>query len=139
LKMIRKHHGDEHPAVSTALNNMALMCQSQGDYTKACAYFEQALELETRLMGDGHPNLALYRHNLARLFEEAGDSEAAQREYNLGLAIMGRDIGPASPVTVKLLEGLANFSERYRLHGKARALRARARRVRSQIEQSLLA
>ena len=138
LVLVRRHHGDLHPAVSTALNNMALMCQYRGEHVKARLLFEQALEIETLLMGSGHPNVALYHGNLAGLLEEMGETRAAEEQYQLGLAIMGRDIEPASPVTIKLLEQMAGFSERRLRPGKARSLRDRAARIQSQIQQSLL-
>jgi tetratricopeptide (TPR) repeat protein len=67
LELWKRLLGEEHPAVTTSLNNLAGLYKSQGRYAEAQPLYLQALELRKRLLGEEHPAVASTLNNLALL------------------------------------------------------------------------
>jgi predicted RNase H-like HicB family nuclease len=56
LELRKRLLGDNHPAVATSLNNLALLYNSQGKYAEAEALSQQALTVYQQTLGNQHPN-----------------------------------------------------------------------------------
>ncbi|HEX9134991.1 MAG TPA: tetratricopeptide repeat protein, partial [Ktedonobacteraceae bacterium] len=88
-----------------ALNNLALVCKSNGEIERAIMLTQDALALCVS-QGDRHREAALHS-NLADLFHAAGNSEAAMSHLKLSVSIfaeIGLDAGTMRPEIWKLVE-----------------------------------
>ncbi len=88
-----------------ALNNLALVCKSNGELERAIMLTQDALALCVS-QGDRHREAALHS-NLADLFHAAGNSEAAMSHLKLSVSIfaeIGLDTGTMRPEIWKLVE-----------------------------------
>jgi DNA-binding SARP family transcriptional activator len=88
-----------------ALNNLALVCKSNGEIERAIMLTQDALALCVS-QGDRHREAALHS-NLADLFHAAGNSEAAMSHLKLSVSIfaeIGVDAGTMRPEIWKLVE-----------------------------------
>ncbi|MBD2054539.1 tetratricopeptide repeat protein [Oculatella sp. FACHB-28] len=77
--------GEEHPAVASSLNNLAVLYKSQGRYEEAEPLYLQALQLRQRLLGQDHPDVASSLSNLAVLYQHQGRYEEAEPLPNLAV------------------------------------------------------
>jgi Tfp pilus assembly protein PilF len=62
-----------HPEVAVALNNVAILLQTTGDYAGARTLFERALRIKEQVWHAGHPDVALALANLAQVHHLSGD------------------------------------------------------------------
>ncbi len=88
-----------------ALNNLALVCKSNGELERAILLTQDALALCVS-QGDRHREAALHS-NLADLYHAAGNSEAAMSHLKLSVSIfaeIGLDAGTMRPEIWKLVE-----------------------------------
>jgi tetratricopeptide (TPR) repeat protein len=88
-----------------ALNNLALVCKSNGEIERAMILTQDALVLCVS-QGDRHREAALHS-NLADLFHAAGNSEAAMSHLKQSVSIfaeIGLDAGTMRPEIWKLVE-----------------------------------
>jgi tetratricopeptide (TPR) repeat protein len=86
---------------AAALNNLALVCQAQGDSTQAIQLTEQALAL-CEAQGDRHRAAALH-NNLADLLHAAGQPDAAMDQLKQAVAIFAEIGEPGQPEIWKLV------------------------------------
>jgi len=87
------------------LNNLALVCKSNGEIERAMMLTQEALALCVSL-GDRHREAALHS-NLADLFHAAGNSEAAMSHLKQCVSIfaeIGVEAGTMRPEIWKLVE-----------------------------------
>jgi Tfp pilus assembly protein PilF len=82
LAVYEEVFGDQHPWVATAVNNLGLVQQAQGDLAGARASFERALRIFERFLPAGHPNIETVKGHyllsvqLKQMQEGSGDMEA---------------------------------------------------------------
>ena len=58
LAILEKTLGKEHPNVATSLNNLALLYQEQGNYSKAEDLLVRSLAIKKKVLGEEHPDMA---------------------------------------------------------------------------------
>jgi len=88
-----------------ALNNLALVCKSNGEIERAMRLTQDALTL-CKSQGDRHREAALHS-NVADLFHAVGNSEAAMSHLKQSVSIfaeIGLDAGTMRPEIWKLVE-----------------------------------
>ena len=68
LEIKEKAHGPDHPDVTTALNNLALLYHSQSKHGEADPLYKRALEIWEKARGPDHPDVAKSLNNLAELY-----------------------------------------------------------------------
>ena len=61
--MKKKLLGEEHPNVTTSLNNLAGLYESQGRYEAAEPLYRQALTIAEKVLGKNHPDTITIRNN----------------------------------------------------------------------------
>lgn len=66
----KAYYGDQHPAVASALNNMALCNKLLGDVDAAAALYTQAKDLYVAVLGKDHASTAAVHSNLGMLLLE---------------------------------------------------------------------
>src|SRR2546427_469478 len=73
LEHSEKALGPAHPGTPLALNNLAMLYHSMGDYAKAEQLYLRALKIEEKALGPDHPDRATTLNNLAALYYSMGD------------------------------------------------------------------
>ena len=68
LAIRQKILGDNHPATSTSLNNLAGLYESQGRYSAAEPLYQQALAIRKKQLGNNHPDTATSLNDLALIY-----------------------------------------------------------------------
>jgi tetratricopeptide (TPR) repeat protein len=66
--MGKRQLGDDHPAVTARLHNLAVMYCAQGRYQEAEPLYLQVLEMGKRQLGNDHPDMATCLSNLGGLY-----------------------------------------------------------------------
>jgi tetratricopeptide (TPR) repeat protein len=61
----------DHPDTLTTVNNMALVYESQGDYSKALEWYDRALAGKERSLGRDHPSTLTTVNNMASVYGTA--------------------------------------------------------------------
>jgi tetratricopeptide (TPR) repeat protein len=74
----RTLNGDDHPATTMALNNVALTTYHLGDLATARRLQEQVLEANRRVHGDGHTSTLKAMCNLAQTLQNQGELARAR-------------------------------------------------------------
>jgi tetratricopeptide (TPR) repeat protein len=115
LLVAKERLGEDHPHVSTSLNNLANLYRSQGRYSEAEPLYQQALELYKRLLGDDHPSVAISLNNLANLYRSQGRYSEAEPLYQQALELRKRLLGDDHPSVATSLNNLAGL---YRSQGR---------------------
>lgn len=107
LQGLEQTLGPNHPDLSGALNNLALVLQQRGDLLAAQPLYERSLAIERAAFGDDHLQLAGIQHNLGILHLVRGDLDGAKRWLERSLAIKERDLGALHPSLAVTLDKLA--------------------------------
>jgi tetratricopeptide (TPR) repeat protein len=71
--------GPEHLAVTTSLNNLALLYHNQGKYAQAEPLYQRALAIREKALGPGHPDVADTLENYAGLLRKIGRHAEADK------------------------------------------------------------
>ena len=69
--------GIDHPHVATSLNNLALIYEHQGEYSKAEPLYRRSLAIWEKSFGPDHPQVAAGLRNYAMLLRDTGRFEEA--------------------------------------------------------------
>ena len=72
LAMKEKLLDPDHPDVAVTLNNLAILCRSQGRREEAERLYQRCLSILGKVFGPGHPKIAACLANYARLLCQMG-------------------------------------------------------------------
>ena len=86
---------------------MAIVYQSQGDYTLALEYYERALIISERSLGLDHSDTGDILRNMANVFKLQGEFARALEYYDRVLAIDEKSFGPDHPSTAGTVNNVA--------------------------------
>ncbi|MBS1913568.1 MAG: tetratricopeptide repeat protein [Bacteroidetes bacterium] len=97
------------PVVAMILNNLGALRLAAKAFHEAAPHFEQARDINRRLLGAEHPEVASNLVNLA--FAQAGMGHAAdaERTYGEALAIVERWLGPEHPQAAVIATNLGRL------------------------------
>ena len=70
--MKEKLLGPEHPDVAITLNNLAILCRSQGKLEEAERLYSRCLSIFRKVLEPGHPKLENCLTNYNRLLRQMG-------------------------------------------------------------------
>ena len=87
LARAREHFPEEHPAMATALDDLAGTQLEQGEYAAAQASYEKVLQIRQATQGAGHPRVAEALGHLGRVAAEQGQQERAREMFEQALRI----------------------------------------------------
>ena len=107
LAIRRRLFGNEHPDVTTSLNNLANLDRHYGRLSEAEARAREALGIRRRVFGDEHLEVADSLRNLSIILGDAGkwsESEAMARDV---LAMRRKLLGPEDPSVASALADVA--------------------------------
>ncbi|MDJ0901260.1 MAG: tetratricopeptide repeat protein, partial [Xenococcus sp. MO_188.B8] len=100
---------EDHHAVATSLNNLALFYHKQGKYIKAEPLYLQALKMTQSLFAGDHRTVANRLNNLAGLYSKQGRYTEAEPFYCRALEMRKRLYGREHPDLVTSLNNLAGL------------------------------
>ena len=118
--------GTESDGFAKALNNVALVYENKGEYSKAESLYLRALTTWEKALGPDHPETAFAVDNLARVYLFEGDYARAEPLFQGALTIREKALGPDHPSTALSLNNLAVLYRRTGDLAKAAPLLARA-------------
>ncbi len=96
------------PLVRARLRNALAIAQAGlGEYAKALALYQQALEERRAHLGPDHPEVLSILNNLASAYQSAGRPGEAVPLFEEALAGLRRNPGPDHPNTLTTLDNLA--------------------------------
>ncbi len=113
------------PSTLTTVGNLGVLYESIGDYDKAEAFYNRALEARERLLGPEHPSTLTTVGNLGGLYSSMGDYDKAEAFYNRALEARERLLGPEHPDTNTIIFHLASVYSRCSRRNEAIPLRRR--------------
>jgi serine/threonine protein kinase/tetratricopeptide (TPR) repeat protein len=129
LARAREHFPEEHPAMATALDDLAGTQLEQGEYAAAQASYEKVLQIRQATQGAGHPRVAEALGHLGRVAAEQGRQDQAREMFGQALRICEilRACNPADRAEALINLGrsehaLGRSGEAQRLHEEALAL-----------------
>jgi tetratricopeptide (TPR) repeat protein len=124
--------GQNHPDVSTPLNNLALIAGDRGDFAAAEALSRESLAIGRRKLGDNHPDIAAKLSNLSRPLMERGKLEEAAAALEEALRIATPPLGIDHPQVALYQVNLARVDLRRKDFASAETLLRHALQVRRQ-------
>ena len=97
----------EHPAVALDLNDLASVLSSTGRFSEALTLFQEAAELQERVLPPDHPEIATTLSNTGVLFKRWGRRDEARPYFERALEIRERTLEPDHPNLLTSLNLLA--------------------------------
>jgi tetratricopeptide (TPR) repeat protein len=107
LELTEKALGPDHPQTAIALNNLAELYDSTGDYVKAEPLLQRALKINEKALGPDHPDTATNLFNLAGLYQSTGGYAKAEPLLQRALTIYEKALGPDHAQTAMAFNSLA--------------------------------
>ena len=107
LDLAERQFGPDHPTISVALNNLAMLYSAQGRYGEAEPLYKRALAIVERAFGPDHSDVAVRLGNLAELYRAQGRYGEAEPLYKRALVIHEKALGPDHPQVGQELNNLA--------------------------------
>ncbi|HEV2842944.1 MAG TPA: tetratricopeptide repeat protein [Chthoniobacterales bacterium] len=114
LELSEKALGPDHPDTVRALNNLAGLHYSLGDYAQAEPLYQRALKIREKALGPDHPDTAQALNNVAVVYDSLGDYAKAEPLHQRALKIREKALGLDHPDTAGSLN---NLGELYRSKG----------------------
>ena len=108
--------GPDHPLVSRALNNLALVLQETRSYPEAVGLFERALAIDEKHIGPDHLGIVRSLTNLALALQEQGLIDRSVILFERALRITENALGrehPAVAVAIASLAGAKTDQKKY--------------------------
>ena len=84
------------------------MTDSQGRYNVACLRYEEAIEVQIKLLGEEHPQTLGSMNNLALVLDSQGKYEEAELIHRQTLELRKKVLGKEHPETLTSMNNLAN-------------------------------
>jgi tetratricopeptide (TPR) repeat protein len=101
-----------HPELATALSNLAMVMQDQGELDAAKAMYQRALSIKEAALGPNHPSVAPTLHNLATLLHQRGEHAEAKALMKRARAINEVMRGKSHPHTAKTKAGVRHINRK---------------------------
>lgn len=130
LELIRKQHGESHPAVAECLNNLGSALQDLKRYEEAETLYRRSIAVGEQVMAPTDRDLAIWNNNLATLLGETGHAVEAEAGYRKAIAIFEAGPVPDHPDLAIALSSLATKLISAGDLGQAEPLLARALEIR---------
>jgi CHAT domain-containing protein/tetratricopeptide (TPR) repeat protein len=118
--------------VAGSSNVLGELRRATGDYTRAAALLQHALDITEQLKGPDDRTLAPPLNNLATLYYETGDYDKSEALFRRAVAISEKTKGPDDPATATAINNLAlvydaknDYAQEERLLQRALTIRER--------------
>lgn len=118
-------YGADHPATSSARNNLALCLHKTGDFAGAREQFERSLADVTARLGPDHPDRSNALGNYGALLLDLDEVSAAEPILREAVRVAEKSLGPSNGQTAMAYAHLANLLDLKGDHEQALKLRQR--------------
>lgn len=102
---------DERRARATALNDLGLLLEAEGNLDDAVSTFRHSADAHAEIFGNEHPATAAARANLAGMLATRGETVAAAALMERAIAVMQAAYGPRHDDTARLHNRLGELYE----------------------------
>jgi tetratricopeptide (TPR) repeat protein len=129
LAIFRKLHGERHPTVASAANNLGQVLLALRRHAEAEALTQSALKDYEATLGPNHNLVAVALNNLGQIYRIRGRLAEAEPLYRRAVEIWEQSLGPDHP---NVARGMKNLGDLFAQQGKyrgAEALYDRALRI----------
>lgn len=104
LAIFKTAFGPTHLYVGIMYGNIAaFLDECLGKHEEALAMYEEAFEIQSRVMPPTHPDIGELHFNIACALKHIGDFELAMERLNIALPIVQDALGPDHPTVKKIL------------------------------------
>jgi CHAT domain-containing protein len=125
--------GKLHPDYANSCNNLAVLYENQGLYSKAEPLYLEAKDIKEKVLGKLHPNYATSCNNLAKLYRNQGLSSKAEPLYLEAKDIREKVLGKLHPDYATSCNNLALLYRNQGLYSKAEPLYLEAKDIREKV------
>jgi tetratricopeptide (TPR) repeat protein/predicted Ser/Thr protein kinase len=108
LELRQSIHGERHPMVATAWNNLGTSRDESGDHDGALAAYRIALGIWEERAGPEHPLVAASQHNIGSALNGQRKFRPALEHFAIAARIRERALGPDHPSLAMTRVGQAN-------------------------------
>ena len=98
---------DDHPAVASVLNSLAVIYQEQGQLDRAVPLYKRALDIQEKAFSPDNPELANTLHNVAVLYLLKQDFRQAEPLYQRSIENIEKTLGPQHPLFANALQSIS--------------------------------
>jgi CHAT domain-containing protein/Tfp pilus assembly protein PilF len=98
---------EDHPAVASVQNALAVVYQEQGDLDRAEQLYKPALETQQKAFRPDNPDLANTIHNLAVLYLLKKDFAKSEPLYQRSIENIEKTLGPQHPLFANALQSIS--------------------------------
>ncbi len=106
LELLRESLGEDHAALGTTLNLLAVAKKEMGDTEEAAELLERALSVVERAIGPDDPMLLPYLRNLGNFHRVRGRLDESERVLRRALKLGEKSLGPDEPGLAYAMEDL---------------------------------
>ena len=107
LEILKARHGDRHPEVSSAMNDLALGQMYSGDLAAAERTYQQVIEMGVALLGEDHPEVSSARENLGNVYARQKRFDKTAALLETVLASRRRALGDDSEPVARTFANVA--------------------------------
>jgi tetratricopeptide (TPR) repeat protein len=129
LELCDQRFGPDHPATSTALNNLAVLLKATNRLAEAEPMYRRALAIDEASYGLDHPRVATRLNNLAQLLKATSRLAEAEPMYRRALGIAEASLGRDHPYVASCLNNLAQLLQTTNRLAEAEPLMRRALQI----------
>ena len=101
------HESEDDNSVVISLNNIANLLYTMGEYKRALKYYEDSLELQTRLSGKGSAEVASTLSNTGAVYKNIGELDKAIEYYEKSIEVFKNKHGEEHPTVAACLNNVA--------------------------------
>jgi tetratricopeptide (TPR) repeat protein len=107
LEAKQKRHGNEHPSVAFALQNLGSCLGEQGKAQEAKELLSRAIVMRRRLLGENHPGYTASLESLANVLYRSGSHAEAEKLYREMLSLERKRFSNEHPAVLHAASCLA--------------------------------
>lgn len=107
LEKRQKQLGRDHEQIATAMNELAMVLQDQGDLAGAELLYRDSLAMRRRMFGDEHEDVAQSMSNLGNLLRDRGKFPEAEPLVRDALAMSRKLLGNDHTKVASMLNNMA--------------------------------
>ena len=111
LRILEKIPVEEHPNLTSVINNLGDVLRAQGDLEGAQAALERAMQIDEVAHGPVHPKLGIRINNLGLVLHAQGDLAGAKAHYGRALRMVGQFLPAGQPNIERVRGNLAAVEE----------------------------
>lgn len=98
--------GMDHPDTAETCQDIASVCQDEGDYDSALEWYDRALEIVKNTLGEGSSRAATLYNNIATVLQSQGHLASALTLFQKAQAVYESSLGAEHPETADVYSNL---------------------------------